>query len=59
MSLDFIRLAAASRMECTVTALDYPEVDLEATRTLVESIPGAKFRVRKYHFPAVAGQAIP
>ncbi|MCK4537469.1 MAG: YchF/TatD family DNA exonuclease [Candidatus Krumholzibacteria bacterium] len=56
--LDFIRAAAASTMDCMVTALDYPDVDLEATRALVESIPGAKFRIRKYHFPAVAGQAI-
>ncbi|MBU8922356.1 MAG: YchF/TatD family DNA exonuclease [Bacteroidales bacterium] len=57
--LDFVRAVAASRMDCTVTALDYPEVDLEATRVLVESIPGAKFKVRKYHFPAISGQDIP
>ncbi len=47
--LDFIRRAAASRMECTVTVLDHPEVDVEACRKLVASIPKAKFRVRRYH----------
>ena len=47
--VDFIRRAASSRMECVVTALDYPEVDVDATRRLVESIPGADFRERKYH----------
>ena len=52
--LDFIGRAAASRMECTVTALDYPEVDLSRTRELVESIPGASFRVRKYHLASPA-----
>ncbi|HSG29714.1 MAG TPA: TatD family nuclease-associated radical SAM protein, partial [Candidatus Krumholzibacterium sp.] len=53
--VDFIKAVAASRMECIVTALDYPDVDLVATRRLVESIPGASFRVRKYHYPGVAG----
>lgn len=53
--IDFIKRAAASRMRCVVTALDYPSVDLEATRALVESIPGAAFRVRKYHFAGVTG----
>lgn len=47
--LDFARRAAASRMECTVTVLDHPEVDVEACRKLVASIPKAKFRVRRYH----------
>ncbi len=53
--VDFIGRAASSEMECTVSALDYPEVDTEATRELVESIPGARFRARKYHLvsPAV------
>lgn len=46
--LDFIRKAAGSRMECKVTALDYPEVDLDSCRKLVESIPGATFNVRRY-----------
>ena len=52
--VDFIGRAASSEMECTVSALDYPEVDLEATRELVESIPGARFRVRKYHLASPA-----
>jgi TatD DNase family protein len=52
--VDFIRRAGASTMECTVTALDYPEIDIEATRRLVESIPGAAFRVRKYHLASPA-----
>jgi TatD DNase family protein len=46
--VDFIRRAAASRLECTVTVLDHPEVDVEACRRLVASIPKAKFRVRRY-----------
>ena len=46
--LDFIRRAAASRMECTVTAVDYDGVDIEACRKLVEPIDGAAFRVRTY-----------
>ncbi len=53
--LDFIKRAAASRMECMVTAVDYPGIDLERTRRLVEGIPGARFRVRKYHFAGVTG----
>ena len=52
--VDFIRRAASSEMECAVTALDYPEVDIEATRRLVESIPGARFRERKYHLASPA-----
>ena len=47
--MDFIRRAAASRMECTVTVLDHPEVNVEACRTLVASIPRARFRVRRYY----------
>ena len=47
--VDFIGRAASSEMECAVSALDYPEVDIEATRALVESIPGTRFRARKYH----------
>jgi TatD DNase family protein len=47
--VDFIRKAAASSMRCVVTALDYPEVDIERCRSLVESIPGATFSVRRYH----------
>ncbi len=53
--LDFIRRAAASRMECMVTAVDYPGVDIEAARRLVESIPGARFRARRYHFTGASG----
>ena len=54
--LDFIGRSASSEMECAVSALDYPEVDMEATRKLVETIPGARFRARKYHLasPAVS-----
>ena len=47
--LDFAKKAAASRMECTLTVLDHPGVDIEAARALTESIPGAEFRVRTYH----------
>lgn len=47
--MDFIGKAAASRMECTVTAVDYPGVDIEACRELVGSVPGAVFRVRRCH----------
>ncbi|HUV36222.1 MAG TPA: TatD family hydrolase [Patescibacteria group bacterium] len=47
--VDFIRKAAASRMKCMVTALDYPEVDIERCGALVRSIPGATFSVRRYH----------
>jgi TatD DNase family protein len=47
--VDFIRKAAASKMRCTVTALDYPEVDIDGCAALVASIPGAVFSVRKYH----------
>jgi TatD DNase family protein len=52
--VDFIERAASSEMECTVSALDYPGIDLEATRKLVESIPGARFRARKYHLASPA-----
>ena len=47
--IDFIKKAAASRMTCTVTALDQDGVDLDACRSLVEAIPGAVFRVRTLH----------
>ena len=52
--VDFIGRAASSEMECAVSALDYPEVDIEATRELVESIPGTHFRARKYHLASPA-----
>ena len=52
--LDFIGRAASSGMECCVSALDYPEVDMEATRRLIESIPGTRFRARKYHLASPA-----
>ncbi len=48
-ALDFIRRAAGSSMECVVTAVEYPGVDLGAVEKLVSSIPRAKFRIRKYH----------
>jgi len=47
--MDFIRRAAASRMECTVTVLDRCGVDVEASRALVAQIPRARFSVRRYH----------
>jgi len=47
--MDFIRRAAASRMECTVTVLDQCGVDVEASRALVAQIPRARFGVRRYH----------
>jgi len=46
--LDFIRRSAASGMECSVTAVDYPGVDMDGCRKLVREIPGAEFRVRTY-----------
>ena len=46
--LEFIGRAAKSRMECTVTAVDYPGVDIEACRELVRPIGGASFRVRRH-----------
>lgn len=52
--VDFIRKAAASRMRCTVTALDYPEVDLERCAALVDTIPGANFSVRRHHLTSPA-----
>jgi TatD DNase family protein len=52
--IDFIRKAAASRMRCVVTALDYPEVDIERCRALVMSVPGAQFSVRRYHLDSSA-----
>lgn len=48
--IDFIKRAAASTMECTVTVLDHPAVDIEACRALVAAIPRTKFRVRNYHY---------
>ncbi len=52
--VDFIRKTAASRMRCMVTALDYPEVDLERCGTLVKAIPGASFTVRRHHLSVPA-----
>ncbi|UCF04232.1 MAG: YchF/TatD family DNA exonuclease [bacterium] len=48
--IDFIRKASASALDCEVTALDCPEIDTDRCRTLVEGIPGARFRTRKFHF---------
>ena len=53
--VDFIRRAAGSRMECTVTAVDYEGVDIEACGELVGGIEGAAFRVRRYRFTGTAG----
>ncbi len=48
--VDFIEKAAASKMKCRVTALDYEGVDLEACRKLVSAMPGTEFQVRRYHY---------
>ncbi len=53
--IGFIRRAAKSRMECTVTAVEYAGVDIEACRTLVEGIDGAAFRVRTYRYAGTGG----
>jgi len=53
--VEFIRLAARSRMECTVTAVEYEGVDIEACRRLVAGIDGAAFRVRTYRFTGAGG----
>jgi TatD DNase family protein len=50
--LDFAKKAASSRMECTLTVLDHPDVDIDAARALAGSIPGVEFRVRTYHICA-------
>ena len=55
--LDFIRRASASKMQCTATVLDHPWVDVDAARRLVEGIPGALFRVRRYHIQPGAGKS--
>ena len=47
--LDFITKCAATRLECEVTALDFPGADIEGCRALAEAIPGAAFHQRKYH----------
>lgn len=46
--LGFIRSAASSKMRCVVTVLDHPSMNVEAARSLIASIPGAAFRVRRY-----------
>jgi TatD DNase family protein len=48
--VEFIRRAAGSSMDCTVTAVDYEGVDIEACREFVQSVDGASFRVRRYRF---------
>ena len=48
--IDFIEKAAASRMECIVTALDIPSVDMDACRRVVDGISGVQFNVRRYRF---------
>ncbi len=50
--LDFIGRASASKMQCTVTVLDYPGVDVDAARALAAEFPGAAFRLRRYHIRA-------
>jgi TatD DNase family protein len=47
--VDFLRHAAASKMDCTVTALDFEGIDIEACRALVAGVAGAEFRARRYH----------
>ncbi len=49
--MDFIRKSAVSSMECTVTAVDYGDVDIEACRKVVEGMEGAEFKMRKYKYP--------
>lgn len=53
--VEFIRRAAASRMDCDVTAVDYDGVDVEACRRFVGGIEGAAFRVRRYRFTGPGG----
>lgn len=52
--VEFIRRAAGSGMDCTVTAVDYNGVDIEACRELGRRIDGAAFRVRRYRFTGPA-----
>ena len=52
--VEFIRRAAGSRMDCTVTAVDYNGVDIEECRELVRRIDGAAFSVRRYRFTGPA-----
>lgn len=49
--IDFIRLAAASPMETTVTAASLPGLDIDGCRRLAEDIPGATFRERRFRLP--------
>ncbi|MBN2070766.1 MAG: YchF/TatD family DNA exonuclease [Candidatus Krumholzibacteriota bacterium] len=53
--LDFIRKAAASRIDTIVTVLDYPGVDIGEARKLVGKIKGAEFKIRKYHIAPASG----
>jgi len=47
--IDFIKTAARSGMDCAVTAVDYPGVDVEKCAGIVDAIEGAEFRVRRHH----------
>ncbi|MCK4236535.1 MAG: TatD family nuclease-associated radical SAM protein, partial [Candidatus Krumholzibacteria bacterium] len=53
--LDFLRKASSSGIECEATVLDYPGIDMNACRALVDSIPQARFRLKRYHFTACEG----
>jgi TatD DNase family protein len=55
-AVEFIKRAAGSRMDCTVTAVDYEGVDIEACRELVRGIEGTAFRVRAYRFTGAEGR---
>ena len=50
--IDFIRRASASKMQCTVTIVDHPDVNVETARALVAAISGAAFRLRRHQIPA-------
>jgi TatD DNase family protein len=47
--IDFLGRAASSGMECTVTVLDYDDIDVAACRKLVGGFEGIEFRTRRYH----------
>ena len=46
--LQFVRDAVAALPDVTVTAIDYPGVDIAACEQLAVSL-GAKFRLRRYN----------
>ncbi len=46
--MEFITRAAASEMNCIVTAVDFPGVDIEKCRSAAENIPDVEFKVRNW-----------